>query len=220
MKRRRGAAGKGEDLGDAALRHQHGAVLGGVQREGHGQHIGFGAGALRDAVDDVERVGGEAAREAAEQRHEPDLPSVDPRQVLDAGRQRAAVAEPDHGILPSLAGETQVAGAEHAEGAQRQEGVVEVGRDLAEGEAVGAAELLFELDAAGDLAVDEDPHHALAARAGDEPVRLDVGHVEPGRDLALRQPADVVQPRGSGRQAGFVFRRGVRIRRAAHDVLP
>ena len=123
----------------------------------------------------------------------------------DAGREGAAVAEADHGILALFAGEAQVTGAEHAERAQRQGRVVEVGRDLAEAEPVGAAELLLELHAMGDLAVDEDPHHALAPGPGDEAVRLDIGDVEPGRDLALRQAADVVEPGGAGREARLVL---------------
>ncbi len=164
---------------------------------------------------------------AAKRREKP--PSSDTNRVCPTstrGRcptQAASVRplpRPMTGSVPLLAGEPQVAGADHAERAQRQRLVVDVGRHLAEGEPVGAAELLFELDAAGDLAVDEDPHHALAARAGDEAVRLDVGHAEPRRDLALRQPADVVQPGGPRRQAGVVLGEEWRFRGAHHGVLP
>ena len=45
---------------DAALRQQHGAVLGGIQTERNRQDVGLGARALDDAVDDVEGVRGEA----------------------------------------------------------------------------------------------------------------------------------------------------------------
>ncbi len=60
----RGLARQREHVGDAELLHQHSAIGDRIGEHRHWQKIGFRAGALGEAMNDVERVGGEFPRQA------------------------------------------------------------------------------------------------------------------------------------------------------------
>ena len=65
-------------------------------------------------------------------------------------------------------------------------------------------ELFFECDAPGDRALDEHPDQAVAAGAGDQPVRLGIGDVELLGDLALGLAAGEIEPGGARRERRFL----------------
>ena len=75
---------------------------------------------------------------------------------------------------------------------------------LRNAEARRRPELLFEFDAAGDRAFDEDPDQALVPCPRNKAVRLGALHAEQFRHLALRLAAGEMQPSGARRQCGFL----------------
>ena len=66
----RGRVGQIEHFADAELAQQHLLVVDGIGEERNRQQIGFRAGLFGKPMDHVERVGGKAPRQAAEQRDE------------------------------------------------------------------------------------------------------------------------------------------------------
>ena len=193
-----------EHIADTALAEQDLAVFDRVGEEGHRHHIGLRAGSLRQPIDDVMRVGGEFPCEAAEERDEAHVARGRARQVLDARRQRAAVADADQLVLAALDLELEESGAGDAERPERQVVLIEIRDDLAVVEAVGARQRLLELHAFADVAVDEDLNQAFLVGLHDQSMGLETGEAETLGHLRLRQAAGVMQPGGTGRKTGIV----------------
>jgi hypothetical protein len=199
-----GGAGQREHRLQAALAQEHLLVLDAVGEERHRHEIALGAGDLGQTVDDVERVCGGVAGEAAEQRDEPHLRPRRLGQVGDDGGQRAAVADADqrgatcfeHTVQPVPTGAGQCR--------QRQGAVLDRGRHRAELELPSAGDPLLERDALRGRALDEHVDEPGPHRLPDQPVDLDPRHAEPLRDLLLGVVAHVGEPRRARREAELV----------------
>ncbi len=190
-------AGKRDRLRHAALGEQHVAVFGRVGEEGDGQQIGLRAGLFGQAVDHVERVGAHLARHAAEQGDKAEIGAGKPRQMIDGGGQRAAVAHADDAVFARFQHVEEDGRGGEAERAERQAGGGQGGDDAAEIEPELAREVAFQGKAVGDRAFDEDAHRADAPRPRDQPVRLERAHPEGRGDLGLGHPAGIVEPGGA-----------------------
>ena len=116
-----------EDIADAALAEQHLTVLGRVGDERHRHHIGLRAGPLGQTMDDVVRVGREFARHAAKQRDETDMGGCGARQIFDACRKGAAMADTDKHIFAAIDLALQKLRAGDAKRPERQIVLIEIG---------------------------------------------------------------------------------------------
>ena len=114
------------------------------------------------------------------------------------GGKRASMAHADQAIAAALDEVAHVARAGDGQRAQRQGAFVDVRHHLAELQPEGTLQFLFEVDAAGDRAFDEDPDEAFAACPRDQPMGLGALHAEQFRHLALGLAAGEMQPRGAG----------------------
>jgi hypothetical protein len=205
-----------ENSGNAQLRQQHGAVRGTVGVERNRHQIGFAVGALGNEVNDIEWTRRKLPRQAAEQRHELDLRRRHRRQMADHGGQSSTVTDTNDLTCVALQDRMQKARTGKCQSLQRKSGLAEIGRHLHRVEMKARLERFLELHTFRNRAVDEDTDQTIAARARDQPVRLDGGNVQSRRDLALREAAGVMQPGGARRQAHIVLKRRNRLISAAH----
>ena len=194
-----------EDLAHAALLQQDLAVLDRIGEEGHRHHVGLRRGPLGQPVHHVVGIGGIVARQPAEQRDETHAPGVEPRQLLHRRRQRPAVPEADDPVLAALDLAPEKARARRSPSARSgRPASPRSGATSQNSSPKRADELLLEVDAFDDVAVDRHLDRPVGDGAGDQPVRLDRGDAQPLGDRRLGHPAGIVQPDRPDRERAVV----------------
>ena len=124
------------------------------------------------------RVGGEIARQAAEQRHEAQVIGDDARHIVDCSRKRAAMADADDFMVAMLDLAAQKICTRMAKRHERQTFLTDVGNDFAIVEAVHIGETIFEVDTFGNVAVDTDFHRTVGDGFGNKAMRFHGGQTK------------------------------------------
>ncbi|CAM2152108.1 hypothetical protein PT2222_270118 [Paraburkholderia tropica] len=178
-----------------------GLVVGDQRR---GQQEVLAAGLLGDVQRHVVAVRRAVLRDRADHRNEPVLRTVELRDLIDGGLERAPAAH-GHDHRPLL-GEIALhhLRACHGELAvDRVLGVAVDGHDFAHREAVALREPVGEREAVGQPMIDAHADQVLLDRIGDEPLRDRARDLELFGDLVLGVAGHVVEPRGAGGEIEF-----------------
>ena len=187
------------------LRFEHRAILGGVGEERNRHDIGFGAGALGEAMDHVEGACRKAARQAAQQGDEARLAGIDARHEVDRSGEGAAMANADEIVSLAFDQIAQIARPGRAKRAQRQR---HHRRYWAQPRNAEAHRRDFSCSSSSmQPAIGPSTKtriNALVARPRDETMRLGALDAEQLRHFALRLAAGEMQPRGARSERGFL----------------